>query len=194
MRLPAHPLAPLTLLVALAGCALESPEAATGSLVAELTLAEKLPRYAVIRDSAQARGIRTGYLLAGIANTETGLAHCWSEATWACQGPPSPDCGGGPVIAGSADGPCSIREGGLGMFQFDAGTFDDTLGRYGNHVLTVDGQIGAAIDYDTCYAETKDHNDALSHALWRHFLRAEKSVGVAFAFALSWVSCWLTMR
>ena len=174
MRLPAHPLAPLTLLVALAGCALESPEAATGSLVAELTLAEKLPRYAVIRDSAQARGIRTGYLLAGIANTETGLAHCWSEATWACQGPPSPDCGGGPVIAGSADGPCSIREGGLGMFQFDAGTFDDTLGRYGNHVLTVDGQIGAAIDYvvnmvkNSAYT-TNAETDELARRWLNHF-------------------------
>ncbi len=113
----------------------------------ELTVAAKMPRYALIRDSARARGIENAYLLAGIANTETGLAHCWSEATWACQGPSSPDCGGGPVIAGSADGPCSIRQGGLGMFQFDAGTFDDTLNRYGAHVLTIDGQMDAAIDF-----------------------------------------------
>jgi hypothetical protein len=106
-------------------------------------------RYAVIRDSAAARGIRNAYLLAGIANTETNLAQCWSEATWACQGPGSPDCGGGPVIAGAADGPCSAQQGGLGMFQFDAGTFNDTLRVYGSSVLTVDGQIGAAIGFVT---------------------------------------------
>ncbi len=110
---------------------------------------DKAPRYVVIRDAAAARGVGTGYLLAGIANTETGLAQCWSEATWACQGPSSPDCGGGPVIAGAADGPCSAQQGGLGMFQFDAGTFADTLAVYGTSVLTVDGQIGHAIDYVT---------------------------------------------
>lgn len=112
-----------------------------------LTRAQKAPRYALIRDSARARGIYNGFLFAGIANTETGLAHCWSEATWACQGPSSPDCNGGPVIAGAADGPCSIQQGGLGMFQFDAGTFGDTLGKYGQSVLTIDGQMGAAVDY-----------------------------------------------
>jgi len=101
-----------------------------------------------MRDAASARGItNTGFLLAGIAMDETGLAQCWSEATWACQGPSSPDCGGGPVIAGSADGPCSAQQGGLGMFQFDSGTFSDTLRTYGNDVLTVDGQVGHAIDY-----------------------------------------------
>lgn len=105
--------------------------------------------YRRIRDQASARGITRGYLLAGIANDETNLAMCWADATWACQGPASPDCGGGPVIAGSADGPCSIREGGLGMFQFDAGTFDDTLRVYGPGILTVAGQTDAAIDYVT---------------------------------------------
>ncbi len=109
----------------------------------------KAPRYAVIRDSVAARGMRNGYLWAGIANTETNLAQCWSEATWACQGPSSPDCGGGPVIAGASDGPCSAQQGGLGMFQFDAGTFSDTLKVYGASVLTVDGQIGHAINYVT---------------------------------------------
>ena len=115
----------------------------------QLSTNAKLPRYAAIRDAARARGIANAYLLAGIANDETGLAMCWSEATWACQGPNSPDCGGGPVIAGSADGPCSARQGGLGMFQFDAGTFTDTLNQYGNDVLTVAGQTSHAIDYAT---------------------------------------------
>lgn len=115
----------------------------------QLTVGAKLPRYARIRDAAAARGMSNAYLLAGIANDETGLAMCWSEATWACQGPASPDCGGGPVIAGSADGPCSARQGGLGMFQFDAGTFTDTIDRYGSDVLTVAGQTSDAIDYVT---------------------------------------------
>ncbi len=33
------------------------------------------------------------------------------------------------------------------MFQFDAGTYAQTLARYGQGVLTVDGQIASAIDY-----------------------------------------------
>jgi LGFP repeat len=101
-----------------------------------------------MRDAAATRGItNTSFLFAGIAMDETGLAQCWSEATWACKGPSSPDCGGGPVIAGSADGPCGQQKGGLGMFQFDSGTFNDTLRTYGNDVLTVDGQMRHAVDY-----------------------------------------------
>jgi hypothetical protein len=114
--------------------------------VTQIFAVNKNPRYAAIKNAATARGMRNAYLLAGIANDETNLAMCWSEATWACQGPASPDCGGGPIIAGAADGPCSARQGGLGMFQFDAGTYNETLARYGNAVLTIDGQIGAAID------------------------------------------------
>lgn len=138
----------LALLAALPGCAepdISEPEDA------ELGIAElvnKLPRYAAIRDAASARGIGNAYLLAGIANDETGLAQCWSEATWTCQGPYSAACGG-PVVAGTADGPCSAQQGGLGMFQFDAGTYADTLRIYGPAVLTVDGQIGSAIAYVT---------------------------------------------
>jgi hypothetical protein len=143
----------MTVLVSLAGLAActadvdgyttpaHDPE--TGALAA----VNKQVRYTAIRNAAAARGFRNGYLLAGIANDETNLAQCWSEATWACQGPSSPDCGGGPVIAGAADGPCSAQQGGLGMFQFDAGTYGQTLAKYGNGILTVDGQIGSAIDY-----------------------------------------------
>ena len=113
-----------------------------------LTVAERKARYAKIRDAANSRGINgRGFLLAGIAMDETSLCHCWSEATWACQGPSSPDCGGGPVIAGSADGPCANQQGGLGMFQFDAGTYSDTLATYGKDVLTIDGSVGHAIDF-----------------------------------------------
>src|SRR5689334_19634626 len=86
----------------------------------EVALSVKRQRYEQIREAARARGMTNAFLLAGIANDETNLAMCWSEATWACQGPASPDCGGGPIIAGSADGPCGNQQGGLGMFQFDA--------------------------------------------------------------------------
>ncbi len=126
-------------------CAVE--EGDVTAIESDLSAAQRVSRYRVIRDSARARDIRNAYLLAGIANTEAGLAMCWSEATWACQGPGSPECGGGPVIAGASDGPCSDQQGGLGMFQFDAGTYAQTIARYGDHVLTVDGQVSSAIDY-----------------------------------------------
>ena len=142
----------LLLLLAAAGCTTAdvpviAPAPPPLSQKPALSSIAKLARYTQIRDAAQARGLGNAFLLAGIANDETNLAMCWSEATWACQGPSSPDCGGGPVIAGASDGPCSDQQGGLGMFQFDAGTYADTIGRYGSNVLTVDGQVGAAIDY-----------------------------------------------
>ena len=121
----------------------DSPEAGA----TQLSLSTKRPRYVQIREAARARGVTNAFLLAGIANDETGLAMCWSEATWACQGPASPDCGGGPIIAGSGDGPCSAQQGGLGMFQFDAGTYQQTLQQYGSDVLTNAGQTSDAIDF-----------------------------------------------
>lgn len=121
-----------------------------GTIQAQLTKEQRMARYAGIKQAAVARGLKsTGYLLAGIAYAETGLAHCWSEATWACKGPNSPDCGGGPVIAGSADGPCSDQQGGLGMFQFDAGTYSQTLAAYGEKILTVVGNTDQAITFVT---------------------------------------------
>ena len=121
---------------------------AVGDYEDALTAVQKRPRYERMRDALRTRGIsKNGYLFAGIANTETGLVMCWSEATWSCQGPATPDCGGGPVIAGSGDGPCSIKEGGLGLFQFDAGTYNQTLSKYGSNVLTIEGQMDHAVDY-----------------------------------------------
>ncbi|MDQ3037316.1 MAG: hypothetical protein M3Y87_33285, partial [Myxococcota bacterium] len=116
-------------------------------LQSRLTAAERRVRMTQIRDAAAANGLTNAVLLAGIAHAETGLAHCWSEATWACMGPNSSDCGGGPVIAGAGDGPCSIMQGGLGMFQFDAGTFDQTLAREGDRILLIAGNVQAAIDF-----------------------------------------------
>jgi len=112
----------------------------------ELSATERRARAEIIRDEAARRGLNNGLLLAGIASAETGLAHCWSEATWACQGPDSVDCGG-PVIAGSADGPCADEQGGLGMFQFDAGTYAETLAREGESILTVAGNVAAAVTF-----------------------------------------------
>ncbi len=114
-----------------------------------LTAAQRRARATQIRDAATANGITQGWLLAGIADAETSMSQCWSELTWACQGPSSSDCGGGPVVAGAGDGPCSLRQGGLGMFQFDAGTYDDTLRREGTRILSVAGNVAAAVDFTT---------------------------------------------
>ncbi|MFO0682658.1 MAG: hypothetical protein U0234_11430 [Sandaracinus sp.] len=132
-------------ILALGACAQEP--APYGAAESDLTAAERRVRLTQIRDAAAARGLTNGVLLAGIAQNETGLAHCWSEATWACQGPNSTDCGGGPVIAGAGDGPCADMQGGLGMFQFDAGTYDQTLAREGDRILLIAGNVDAAIDF-----------------------------------------------
>jgi len=109
--------------------------------------AKRRSRLAMIRDVAAAQGVHNGALIGGIAESETHLAHCWSEATYACMGPASPSCDGGPIIAGAADGPCSAMQGGLGMFQFDAGTWDDTLATYGATILTIEGNTAQAVSF-----------------------------------------------
>ena len=118
-----------------------------GAATASLTAAQRRVRAGQIRDAAYAAGMTQGYLLAGIADAETNMSHCWSELTWACRGPNSSDCGGGPVVAGAGDGPCSLRQGGLGMFQFDAGTYDQTLAREGTRILSIAGNTQAAVDF-----------------------------------------------
>ena len=143
----------LIALMGLSGCDEKPTGEDLGNIAryeAELTAAERRARYTMMRDSLRARGIEnTGFLFGGIANSETNLAHCWDEATWACQGPNSVDCGNRPVIAGAGDGPCSLQEGGLGMFQFDAGTFAQTLAAYGQNVLTIDGQMHHVLNFVT---------------------------------------------
>jgi hypothetical protein len=129
-------------LVLLAGCGL-----ATTTVEQELSTEVTTQRYTLIRDSAAEMGMYNGALLAGIAISETNLAHCQSEATYACQGPASPSCNGGPIIAGAADGPCSLQQGGLGMFQFDAGTYDQTVAAYGPSILTVEGNTAQAVSF-----------------------------------------------
>ncbi len=142
---PRHPSRGLLALAAplvLGGVALSHPSPAHA-----LTAAERKARCEGIRNVAADNGISAGYLLAGIAAAETNLSHCWSELTWACQGPDSPDCGGGPVVAGAGDGPCDLMQGGLGMFQFDGGTFADTIDRDGDGVLLLSGNTTKAVDF-----------------------------------------------
>lgn len=125
-------------------------------------------RLALIRDTAAQMGVHNAALFAGIAMSETSLAHCWSEATYACQGPASPSCAGGPVIAGSADGPCSAMQGGLGLFQLDAGTWSDTVARYGDAVLTIEGNAAHAVSFviDAVMVEVAGANTWLAAAGW----------------------------
>lgn len=111
-----------------------------------LTAQVRRERLVVIRDSAAEMGIYNAALIGGIAVSETHLAHCWSEATYACKGPDSPSCSG-PIIAGSADGPCSAMQGGLGLFQFDAGTWSETLATYGDAILAVSGNTAQAVSF-----------------------------------------------
>lgn len=106
----------------------------------------KRTRVTLIRDVSAQLGLHNAALLAGIADAETNLAHCWSEATYGCQGPTSTSCNG-PILAGSADGPCALMQGGLGMFQFDAGTWSDTLTTYGAAILTEDGSTRQAVHF-----------------------------------------------
>jgi hypothetical protein len=118
----------------------------TSDATSELSAAARRTRAGQIRDIAAKSGVTNGALLAGIAQVETGMAHCWSEATWACQGPHASFCGG-PVIAGAGDGACSSQQGGLGMFQFDGGTYSQTIARDGAGILELDGNISHAVDF-----------------------------------------------
>lgn len=116
---------------------------------AVLTAAQRRAHAVAIRDVSAREGLTNAALLGGIAISETQLTHCWRDATWACKGPASASCGGGPVIAGAGDGPCSHKQGGLGMFQFDGGTFAQTLARDGAEILQLEGNIAHAVTFAT---------------------------------------------
>lgn len=136
----------LTSVLVLGACLGEPEPGDVAAAESSLTAAQRRTRAGHIRDAAAANGITQGYLLAGIADSETSMSQCWSELTWSCQGPYSSECHG-PVVAGAGDGPCSAHQGGLGMFQFDAGTYTQTLAREGNRILTVAGNTAAAVDF-----------------------------------------------
>lgn len=149
-----------------------APEEEVGTSEGELSGGVRFSRYELIRDVASAYGLdNTAFLLAGIAYTETGLAQCWAEAPWSCPGPTSPDCGGGPVIAGAWDGKCWEQKGGLGMFQFDSGNFGDTLRRYGGNVLLLDGQVAHSIDFVVNMVRSSVYTNAPTNEAAWHWLR-----------------------
>jgi hypothetical protein len=125
------------------GACAADPGASTGGGLSATTRHDRL---ALIRDTAAQMDLYNAALLDGIAMSKTNLTHCWSETTYACKEPDSPSCGG-PIIAGSADGPCAAMQGGLGMFQFDAGTWADTVALYGDAILTVSGNTAQAVSF-----------------------------------------------
>ncbi|MGE5182041.1 MAG: hypothetical protein ACM31C_08260 [Acidobacteriota bacterium] len=149
--------------LAFSGLVLAACSQPTATTRQELSAAQKQERYTLIRDSAYQMGHHNAALLAGIAISETGLAHCYSEApSFSCPGPNSPSCGDTAVIAGGADGPCSAQQGGLGMFQFDAGTYTDTLNTYGPQILTVEGNTAQAV----WFVEDKVERDITGGTGW----------------------------
>ena len=139
----------IALALVLVGCAeperLDPPS--TGETSQPLSGAVRRERATLIRDSAAEMGLHNAALLGGIAISETNLAHCWEEAQFACMGPASPSCNGGPIIAGAADGPCADMQGGLGMFQFDAGTYAQTVSTYTDAILTIEGNTAQAVAF-----------------------------------------------
>jgi hypothetical protein len=157
-----------------------------GTETSEITAAVRHERYALIRDSAAEMGLYNAALMAGIATSETALAHCQSEATYACMGPASPSCGGGPIIAGSADGPCSAMQGGLGMFQFDAGTYAETLATYGDSILTIEGNTAQAVSFvvDRAEQDISGVDDWLTAVGWMNTI----AIAASTATMMEWAS------
>jgi hypothetical protein len=150
-------------LVTLAACSQPTSQISQG-----LTQQTKIERYTLIRDTAAEMGMYNAALLAGIAISETGLAHCNAEVTYGCPGPASPSCNGDPILAGGADGPCSDMQGGLGMFQFDAGTYQDTVNAYGPTILTIEGNSAQAVSFvvDKVIMDVNGATDWLSATDW----------------------------
>src|SRR5579883_2942394 len=114
-------------MVGVVGCspAADDPLFRLGVIESSLSEPQRRARAQMIIDVARSKGITNPVILAGIAQAETGLAQCVNERSdrFVCPGPNSPECGGGPVIAGYWDGPCSAQQGGLTMWQLDSGTY-----------------------------------------------------------------------
>ena len=151
------------------GCLVSCVDAPREAVTTQpLSAAVKRERAALIRDSAAEMGLHNAALLGGIATSETNLAHCWEEAQFACMGPATASCDGGPIIAGSADGPCANQQGGLGMFQFDAGTYDQTVATYGDSILTIEGNTAQAVAFvvDKVKLDVDGIDDWMSAVAW----------------------------
>jgi hypothetical protein len=111
-----------------------------------LSFEQRLAHTDVIKAVSASKGITNALLIAGVANHETNLVHCYEDAPWHCAGPFASTCGGA-VLAGSGDGPCRIQEGGLGMFQLDSGTYSQTIAEHGRRVVEIDGNIDIGADF-----------------------------------------------
>lgn len=145
-----------------------------------------------IKETAAARGITNPLIIAGIANHETHLVQCLSEWPIHCAGPHSDDCDG-PVLAGSGDGECWTEQGGLGMFQFDAGNYDQTLSQYGDGILDVSGNVDAGIDVIIHKVRVCQHTAALAptdQAAIDFINRATPGTGDYEAYISSMASCY----
>jgi hypothetical protein len=142
--------------------------------VEAISAAQKRAHADAIKAAAATRGITNPLIIAGIAHAESaGLSQCWSELTWACKGPWSNDCGG-PVMAGAGDGACSLQQGGIGMFQLDAGTHAQTLAHYGADVVDLHGNARAGVDVvihklnvcpNTSFGDSQRSIDLINEAL-----------------------------
>lgn len=101
-----------------------------------------------IKARAALRGLENPLLLAGIANHETNLTHCVADyyvqkCLQSADTPRSASCRGGSVLIGNADATCD--DGGMGLFQLDAGRQADTVATYGADVVELDGNVDHAI-------------------------------------------------
>ena len=156
----------------------------TSSQESQITTAVRHERFGLIRASAAEMGLYNAALLAGVAISETNLAHCQSEATYACMGPASPSCNGGPIIAGAADGPCNLMQGGLGMFQFDAGTYQDTINTYGDSILTIEGNTAQAVNFvEVREVQDKHSTDWMSSMAWMNAIEMQTGAPTLEAWA-----------
>lgn len=126
-----------------------SEEPAIGAAQEALSTAVLQARSDVIKARAAMLGITNPLVIAGIAYHETRMAQCANEFSGSCGNVgASSDCPAavGGILAGSGDGICASKQGGLGMFQLDAGTYSDTLNKYPN-VGTISGNADAAINF-----------------------------------------------
>ena len=103
-----------------------------------------------IKARAKLRGLTNPLLLAGVAERETNMTHCVADyyvqkCTQSADTPASTSCRGGSVVVGNADATCD--DGGLGLFQLDAGKQTDTIAKYGADVVELEGNIDHAIDH-----------------------------------------------
>ena len=124
---------------------------ANGGQFLSLTATQLRARCDTVKARANAAGITNALIIAGIANHETGMAQCYDEYSrgTACGNVgTSSDCpGANGVLGGGGDGICSNRQGGVGMFQLDNGTYTDTTNRYGSSILNVAGNTDAAVEF-----------------------------------------------